>query len=78
MGTFEKVQEILAETLNVDKEKISLQSTMTDELGADSLDLVEAVMALENEFGTQFPENDIKELKTVGDVVNYIDQRKVS
>lgn len=73
MAVFEKVKEIIAENLSLSEDEISMDSHIVDDLGADSLDVMETVMALEEEFDVKFPETDIKEVKTVGDLVRYIE-----
>lgn len=69
---FERITEILAEQLDADKEEISLDTKIAEDLGADSLDVVEMLMAVEDEFELEIPDEEIENLKTVGDVVEYI------
>lgn len=69
---FEKIKEILAGQLDVDAEEISLDTKIAEDLGADSLDVVELLMAIEDEFDVEIPDEEIEKLKTVGDVVEYI------
>ena len=69
---FEKLQKIIAEVLNIDTDKITMESTFVDDLGADSLDIVELIMALEEEFDIEIPDSDAEKVVTVGDVVEYI------
>jgi len=69
---FEKVKDIIAEQLGVDLEEISMESSFVDDLGADSLDIVELIMALETEFDLEIPDEDAEKISTVSDVVNYI------
>ncbi len=69
---FEKVKLIVKEQLGVDEENIKMDSTFIDDLSADSLDIVELVMNLEEEFDINIPDNDAEVIVTVGDVVNYI------
>lgn len=76
MDIFEKVKELLVEQLDVDEELVTPEATITDDLGADSLDLVDLVMELENEFDTEIPDEDIQNIKTVGDIVAYIEKMK--
>ncbi len=76
MEIFEKVKELLVEQLDVDEELVTMEATITDDLGADSLDLVDLVIELENEFDTEIPDEDIQNIKTVGDVVSYIEKMK--
>ena len=72
----EKMKEIIAEQLSVDADSITEASSFKDDLGADSLDLFEMVMALEEEFDMEIPSEDLEQLETVQDVVNYIENHK--
>lgn len=72
MDVFEKVKEIIVEQLGVDEEEVTLQASFVDDLGADSLDIVELVMALEEEFDLEIPDEDAEKILNVGDAVNYI------
>ena len=74
--TFDKVADILAKQLSTDKTKIKPETNILTDLGADSLDLVEVLMSLEEEFGISIPDEVIPEIKTVGDLVKYIDANK--
>ncbi|MCM8901838.1 acyl carrier protein [Caldicoprobacter algeriensis] len=69
---FEKVRDIIVEQLGVDPEEVTLDSKFIDDLGADSLDIVELIMALEEEFDMEIPDEDAEKISTVGDVVEYI------
>ena len=69
---FEKIKNIIVEQLQVSDTAITEDSSFIDDLGADSLDLVELIMALEEEFGIEIPDGDAEKVVTVGDVVNYI------
>lgn len=69
---FEKVQEIIAEKLSIDTDEITLESSFIDDLNADSLDIVELIMALEDELEMEIPDEEVEGFKTVGDVVNYV------
>lgn len=69
---FEKVQEKVAEQLGVDVEEVLMESSFIDDLGADSLDIVELLMALEEEFDIEIPDEEAEKLTSVGDVVEYI------
>lgn len=71
--TFDKVKEIIAEQLGIDASTITKNSKVIADLGADSLDIVELVMALEDEFGVSVDEDKVQNLVTVGDIVNLID-----
>ena len=68
----EKVIEIIQEQLSLDGVEINESSSFKDDLGADSLDLFELVMALEEEFGTEIPSEDLEKIATVGDVIEYL------
>ncbi len=70
----EKVKKIIAEQLGVDESEITNESHFIDDLGADSLDTVELVMALEEEFGIEIPDEDAEKIQTVGDVAKYIEE----
>ena len=72
---FEKLKEIIADVLNVDEDEITMDTTFVDDLGADSLDLVDLVMSVEEEFGVKVADEDLENIKTVGDIVNYIEDR---
>jgi acyl carrier protein len=71
--TLEKVRVVIVEQLNVEEADVVEDAAFVDDLGADSLDIVELVMALEEEFGISIPDEDAESIKTVGDAVNYID-----
>ena len=75
MAVEEKVKDIIAEQLGVKKEEIKAESSFVDDLGADSLDTVEVVMALEEEFGIEIPDEDAEKITTVGEVIKYIDEK---
>lgn len=70
---FEKVKDIIVDQLNVDEDEVVMEASFNDTLGADSLDLVELMIALEEEFEMTIPEEDIDKITTVGDVVEYIE-----
>ena len=74
--TFEKVREIMVDTLSLEKDEIKISYNLFDDLGADSLDAVELNMALEEEYGISIPDEDLLTLKTVQDIVSYIDSHK--
>lgn len=73
---FEKVSSALADQFSVDVSEITMDTNIMEDLEADSLDLVDLVMALEDEFDIEFPEDKIDNFKTVGNVVNYIEENK--
>ena len=70
---FEKVQDIIAKELGIEKEKITMDSRLAEDLGADSLDAVELIMALEEEFGMEMEDSAAQNVKSVGDLVKYIE-----
>lgn len=72
--TLEKVKEMLANQLNIEADKITENSKIIEDLGADSLDMIEMLMAFEEEFGLSIPDDKAETLKTVGDVSNFIDE----
>ncbi len=74
MSTADKVKSIIVEQLGVDEEEVTMEASFTDDLGADSLDIVELVMAFEEEFGIEIPDEDAEKIATVNDAVGYIDQ----
>lgn len=73
---FDKVKEIIANELNVDVEKITMDTHLVDDLGADSLDAVELIMALEDEFGLEVDDDAAQSMKYVRDLVKYIEDNK--
>ena len=74
--TIDKVRKIIADQLSVKEEDIKDDTNIAEELGADSLDLVEILMSLEDEFGISIPDEAIPEIKTVDDIVNFIQNNK--
>ncbi len=68
----EKMREIIADQLSIDADTITEESKFKEDLGADSLDLFELVMALEDEYSVEIPSEDLQDLLTVGDVINYL------
>ncbi len=76
MSVEKRVKEIVAEQLSKDANEVNLESSFIDDLGADSLDIVELVMAMEDEFGIEIPDEDAEKIKTVKDVVEYIKARQ--
>jgi len=69
---FEKIRDFLVEQLGIDEDAITMDASFEDDLGADSLDLVELVMALEEEYDVEIDDEEAEKLKTVGDAVNFI------
>lgn len=74
---FEKIQNIIAEQLSVDASEVTMEATFEDDLGADSLDLFELVMNLEETYSIEIPTEELEALKTVGDVVNYLKEHGI-
>jgi len=74
--TFDKVKAIVVEQLSVDESEVSVNSTFIDDLGADSLDIVELIMAFEEEFNVEIPDEVAERIKTVKDAVEFIDREK--
>ncbi len=75
MSLEERVKEIIAEQLGVEKEKITPEAKFVEDLGADSLDVVELIMAFEEEFGIEIPDEDAEKIQTVGDVIAYLKEK---
>ena len=73
---FEEIKTIVAENLGVEEDSITMESSFKDDLKADSLDLFEMVMALEKNYGIEIPTDDLGQLETVADVINYIQSHK--
>lgn len=74
MDTFERIRELLAEQLDIDEDKITMDSDILEDFEADSLDVVDMVMTLEEEFGVEVPDEQIENFHTVGDVVRYVEE----
>lgn len=72
---FEKVRGIIVEQLDVEEDAVAMESSITDDLGADSLDVVDLVMSLEEEFDIEVPDDEVENIKTVGDIVKFIEER---
>ena len=70
-----KIKEIIVEQLGVDPEKVKPEASFIDDLGADSLDIVELVMAMEEEFDLEIPDEEAEKLRTVGDVTSYLEKK---
>jgi len=70
----DRVKKIIVSQLNVNEEQVTPEASFIDVLGADSLDQVELVMALEEEFGTEIPEEEAEKLQTVGSVIEYVEK----
>lgn len=72
---FEKVRDIVIEQLDVEEDAVTMEANIIDDLGADSLDVVDLVMSLEEEFDTEIPDEEVENIKTVGDIVKYIENQ---
>lgn len=73
----EKMQELIADQLSVDADSITESSSFKDDLGADSLDLYELIMALEEEYDVEIPTDDLENISTVGDVINFLKDKGI-
>ncbi|KKK99598.1 hypothetical protein LCGC14_2631150 [marine sediment metagenome] len=76
--TLERVKNIIVSQLGVDENEVKTESSFVDDLGADSLDVVELVMALEEEFGLEIPDEDAERINTVTEVISYLDEKNGS
>ncbi len=76
MGIFDQVKKIVVDQLGVDEAEVTENASFTDDLGADSLDVVELVMALEEEFDLEIPDEDAEKIGTVGEAMKYIQEKK--
>ena len=74
-NTYERLKKIIVEQLGVDETDVTMEASFVDDLNADSLDLVELIMSLEEEFGTEISDEDAEKIKTVGDAVQYIEEK---
>ena len=72
MEAIDRIKKIIIDQLGIEEEKISIDSSFIDDLGADSLDIVELIMAFEEEFDIEIPDEDAEKIKTVGDAVDYL------
>jgi acyl carrier protein len=71
---FEKLKDIIAEQLSVEVDEVKMDSNIQDDLGADSLDVVDLITTIEDEFDISIPDEAVEEIKTVGDIVNYVEK----
>ena len=76
MATFDKVRDIVVDQLGVEADEVNIDSTFIDDLGADSLDIVELIMAFEEEFGVEIPDEKAEKIRTVADAVKMLDEEK--
>ena len=75
MAVEDKIKEIIVEQLGVAVEEVVPEASFIDDLGADSLDIVELVMAIEEEFGIEVPDEDAERMQNIGDVISYVEER---
>ncbi len=73
---FEKIRSVIVDQLGVDESQVTMDASFVDDLGADSLDVVDLIMGLEQEFDIEIPDEDAEQISTVGDAVNYIKERE--
>ena len=71
---FDKIKAILVDQLDVDENKVTMGASITDDLGADSLDIADIVMSIEEEFNVEVPDDQLQNIKVVGDIVKYIEE----
>ena len=72
-AVFDKVKDILCDQLDVEEDAVTMEANIIDDLGADSLDVVDLVMSLEEEFNAEIPDEEVETMKTVGDIVKYLE-----
>lgn len=72
---FDKVKKIIVDQLDVEEDKVTEVASITDDLGADSLDVVDLVMSFEEEFDIEIPDDQVEKIKTVGDIVKFIEEK---
>ena len=72
---FDKVKKIIVDQLDVEEDKVTEAASITDDLGADSLDVVDLVMSFEEEFDSEIPDDQVEKIKTVGDIVKFIEEK---
>ena len=75
-SVFDTVRTIIVDQLDVEEEKVTMDADIQNDLGADSLDIVDLVMSFEEEYEIEFPDDDVENIKTVGDIVKYIEDRQ--
>ncbi len=75
MSTFDRVKKVLVEQLDVDEEAVTQNASIVDDLGADSLDVVEIIMGLEEEFDVEIPDEDAEKITTVQQIITYVEEK---
>lgn len=74
---FDKIKDIIVEQLDVEEDAVTMEASITEDLGADSLDVVDLVMSIEESFDVEIPDEEVENIKTVGDIVKYIENKVV-
>lgn len=72
---FDKIKDIIVEQLDVEEDAVTMEASITEDLGADSLDVVDLVMSIEESFDVEIPDEEVENVKTVGDIVKYIENK---
>ena len=72
---FDKIKDIIVEQLDVEEDALTMEASITEDLGADSLDVVDLVMSIEESFDVEIPDEEVENIKTVGDIVKYIENK---
>ena len=72
---FDKIKDIIVEQLDVEEDAVTMEASITEDLGADSLDVVDLVMSIEESFAVEIPDEEVENIKTVGDIVKYIENK---
>lgn len=72
---FDKIKDIIVEQLDVEEDAVTVEASITEDLGADSLDVVDLVMSIEESFDVEIPDEEVENIKTVGDIVKYIENK---
>ena len=72
---FDKIKDIIVEQLDVEEDAVTMEASITEDLGADSLDVVDLVMSIEESFDVEIPDEEVENIKTVGDLVKYIENK---
>lgn len=72
---FDKIKDIIVEQLDVEEDAVTMEASITDDLGADSLDVVDLVMSIEESFDVEIPDEEVENIKTVGDIAKYIENK---
>lgn len=72
---FDKIKDIIVEQLDVEEDAVTMEASITDDLGADSLDVVDLIMSIEESFDVEIPDEEVENIKAVGDIVKYIENK---